>query len=476
MTVLALLPLVDLHVADRALPPEALAELTAVLVRQALSQPAACELTVVDPGPAWAALRPGTALELRVDGQRLFHGEVAELTRQRGPGSQSRLRIIALDALHRLRRRWTRRAFPDASAAAIIRQVVAPLGVSVTGASGPRWRHAIQAGQDDLAFLNLVAECAGLTFVLDDQRLHLVDEAGIGEGPIRELGADLFEFASTRTAASAGVQAAGWDIGRAAVVGGGSGGELLSDLALGDGAQADGRAAALARRRATQAEHASGSGRGDPAIRAGVTVRVRDGSVDSSWLVATATHRIDAERGFLTTFTSERLAPSAVVGDRLQLTLGTVTAVDDPDGAGRVRVSLPACGGIDGGWVAVPQSGAGAGKGLMTVPDVGDAVAVLYADGLRSQGVVLGALWGAGGPPDAGLSGGRIKRFTLRTAGGHTLVLDDAGGELALTSNHGHHLTFRSSGATLHAAGSLTIEAPGSSLTLKASSIDLKSG
>jgi phage baseplate assembly protein gpV/phage protein D len=476
MTALALLPLVSIQLDGTTLPPEVHAALTTVVVRQALSLPAACELTWMDPSRAWSDPAPGTTLRVRVDGADLFTGTVVEVTRQRGPGPQVRVRIVALDALQALRRRWSRRAFRSATAAAIIAEIAAPLGVSIVGADGPRWRHALQTGQDDLAFLTLVAEQAGLLFVLRDGRLHLLNaEATAGDGPTLDAD-DLLEFTSTRAAASAGVQAAGWDAGRAEAVTGGNGSELLSDLALGDAAQADGRAAGVAERRTTQAWHISGTAPGDVRITAGLALGLRQGSDVSRHRLAAVTHHLDAERGHLTTFTSANAPIPAFCADRPLVTLGTVTAVDDPDGAGRVQVSLPACGGIDGGWVAAPQMGAGANKGLMTVPDVGDRVAVLYADALRSQGVVLGSLWGAGGPPDAGVAGGRVKRFTLRTAGGHTLVLDDAGSELALTSSHGHHLTFASGAATLHAAGSLTLEAPGKTVTIKASAIDLKSG
>ena len=53
---------------------------------------------------------------------------------------------------------------------------------------------------------------------------------------------------------------------------------------------------------------------------------------------------------------------------------------------------------------------------------MGDRVLVLL-QGDPSRGIVVAGLWGPDGPPDPGFDGGRVRRGSLRTAGGLRLDL-----------------------------------------------------
>jgi uncharacterized protein involved in type VI secretion and phage assembly len=119
--------------------------------------------------------------------------------------------------------------------------------------------------------------------------------------------------------------------------------------------------------------------------------------------------------------------------------------------------------------------GAGAGKGLMALPDVGDQVLVLAIDGDPGRGVVIGGLYGAGGWPDSGIESDAVRRFTLKTPGGQRVLLNDHGELIRMENQHGSFIEFGPERVTVHAEGTgLTIEAPGQPLVIRAKSVDFE--
>lgn len=471
----------EIHINGQA--PDPTRPFTKVVIRQYLGAPAECEMQLSDPSSADQSLAPGTVITVTAEGTVLFEGFLVERQLSFGgaAGTLRQMHLIARDALHHLRHRWHERTFGDTTAAGLIAALVAGDGITVTGAPGPRWAQVLQHGQDDLALLELVAERAGLTFCLRGRTLHLLSDGALGTPVVLTEGVDLMECTWTESTPSAGVAATGWDTGLTSVAVGVCGRERLNDLALSDPSQARALAGGIARRRASQAAHLSGLVHGTSALQVGGLVQVAGAHLPSAPMrLSRIVHTI--ESGFWTTafhsLETERITPSRdhPLRDHPLVTIGQVTAVDDPQGCGRIRVSLPACAGIDGGWLAALAPGGGAGRGLIALPGIGDRVVVLYLDALRSQGMVLGGLWGAAGPADAGLSSGEIRRYTFRTADGRKVVLDDARGELTIADPAGNHLAFSSSGTVLHSVGPLVLEAPGKSVTITGSSIDFTSG
>jgi phage baseplate assembly protein gpV len=156
--------------------------------------------------------------------------------------------------------------------------------------------------------------------------------------------------------------------------------------------------------------------------------------------------------------------------------LGVVTRVDDPDRLGRVRVALPAHGDAETDWLQVLSVGAGAGKGLMILPDRGDRVLVLTIHGDPGQGIVLGGLHGLDGWHDAGVEGAAVRRFTLRTPGGQWLRLDDAANGVTLGDATGSYVELAPRRLLIHAAVDLEIEAPGRKVVVRGEAIDFERG
>jgi phage baseplate assembly protein gpV/phage protein D len=218
----------------------------------------------------------------------------------------------------------------------------------------------------------------------------------------------------------------------------------------------------------------SGVTEGDARMHAGGVIDVRGVAepVRGRYVLTEVVHTVDAT-GYLTAFSTEPPASAPANQPAFNaLTLGRVTDVDDPDRLGRVRVTLPAHGDADVGWLGVVCPGAGKGKGLVALPDVGDAVLVALPHGDPVGGLVLGSLYGAVEPPDPGVEDGNVKRWSLYSADGQTITIDDAEHRISLRDKTGSLLELAPGKLMLHAATDLTIQAPGRALTVRAKTVD----
>lgn len=108
--------------------------------------------------------------------------------------------------------------------------------------------------------------------------------------------------------------------------------------------------------------------------------------------------------------------------------VGIVTDNNDPEGLGRVKVSLP----IrevenETDWVRIATLMAGPGRGSYFIPEVGDEVLVAFHLGEVRQPYVIGMLWSQKQPaPNAdviGLKNNNVRKFTSRA--GHEISFDD---------------------------------------------------
>jgi uncharacterized protein involved in type VI secretion and phage assembly len=134
--------------------------------------------------------------------------------------------------------------------------------------------------------------------------------------------------------------------------------------------------------------------------------------------------------------------------------IGIVSDVDDPDGIGRVQVTLPWYGDDYAEWARVSQLYAGNGYGSTWIPEVHGEVLVAFAHGDMRWPYVIGCLHGKVDPPPVSRSASTDVRtlrtpsgselsfdeqkgvITLRTAGGATVTLDEKNGELTLTAKN----------------------------------------
>lgn len=494
---------VNVSVDGEQLPEELMRRLASVRVATRLAVPAQCEL-------AFATWR-GSAAELDIapfgatvtvrmagDPETLFEGEITCIELVYDPDGHAVTRVRAYDKLHRLRKRQQLRVFTGRTAEEIAGELTGDLGIRV-GAddAGPSWERVVQFRQTDFELLIEVAGRSGLYPTLRGDELRLASPEGDGDAVELELGANLLQarIEANLDRVSRGCTAFGWDTGSAEVIEEHAGtprtGRQISldpdprdvgvdgELTLVDqpGASPD-EVVALAQAAldaaAGRAVTISGVAEGDARLRPGGLIDVRGVAeqVRGRYVLTEVVHTVDAT-GYLTAFSTE--PPVSVPANQPgfnAITLGKVTDVDDPDRLGRVKVTLPAHGDADVGWLGVVCPGAGKGKGLVALPDKGDAVLVALPHGSPVGGLVLGSLYGSIEPPDPGVEGGSVKRWSLHTTDGQTITVDDTEHRICLRDKTGSRIELAPGKLMLHAATDLTIQAPGKAMTVRAKSID----
>ena len=178
-----------------------------------------------------------------------------------------------------------------------------------------------------------------------------------------------------------------------------------------------------------------------------------------------------------------------------------VTDVQDPDGQGRVQVSLPFVNPAEGpaaaAWARLATFMAGNNRGSWFIPEVNDEVLVAFLAGDARHPVVIGALWnGEDSPPESmdtennlrsitSRSGHRLlfddsaggEKVVLETKGGHRLVLDDAaGGTVTVSHSGGATITVDAAGTvSVSALSQVAITAP-AGMTIRAAQLKVDAG
>ncbi len=500
------LPEIQLEAEGVPLAAEELYALVGVRVQQRLSLPTLCELTFSNvPGPLMGAARlePGTALRVMVIGQQepLFVGQVTAVEHCYEPAGGREIRVRGYDLLHQLRKRQPVRAHVQVTARDLAQELVGDLGMTVQAAeSGPLWTRLIQYRQSDLELLQEVAERCGLYLTVRGSVLHLLTLKGIGEVLPLALGETLLEarIEINADAACRLVTAVGWDtarierhegqvsqarMGRAvsaevvpARVGGSGKRELVNEGTPNDDSAAGLAQAELDQRLAREVTF-WGVATGNTRLQVGTPVEVTGvaDSLTGRYVLSAVTHSIDGRKGFLSEISSD--PPARRSGARGSgVAPGLVTQIDDPEKLGRIRVSLPTYGDVETDWMGVLSAGAGSGKGFMTLPDIGDSVLVLFAHEDPGQGIVLGGLYGSHEPPDVGIEGGAVRRYTLLTPGGQRIRLDDGQKTIRLENSDGSYYELSPHKVKLHAAADLEIEAPGQRVVIRGKNIDFERG
>jgi phage baseplate assembly protein gpV/phage protein D len=482
-------------------PPGGGAQVLTVRVASRLALPAQCEVTL-DPGGAgsgWAGSWPlGDELVVRVAGagEPLFEGEVTCVELVRAPDGTGVTRIRGYDRLHRLRKRQQARVFESLTVAGLAEALAGDLGLRVDAPEeGPRVERLVQHRQHDLGLLVEAAGRAGLYPVVRGDALRLVTLEGSGDPVKLHYGQSLWEarIEANLDRVAGSYRALGWHPQRAepieqragaprsgrrvALHPGPGDARVDGDLLLVDqpGRGADELSAAAQAALDASAARAvvlHGVADGDTGLWAGGLVEVSGiaDEADGRYVLTEAVHTVDGA-GWSTRLST---APPAAepVPPGASITLGRVSDVDDPQKLGRVRVSLPGYGDTDAGWLGVLCPGAGQGRGIVALPDVDDTVLVALPHGVPAAGVVLGSLYGTVEPPDAGVDGGAVRRWSLHTADGQSVVVDDDKHSIRLRDKGGSFVELTPDLVRMHANTDLTVEAPGHAMTLRANTID----
>jgi uncharacterized protein involved in type VI secretion and phage assembly len=116
----------------------------------------------------------------------------------------------------------------------------------------------------------------------------------------------------------------------------------------------------------------------------------------------------------------------------------TVTESKDPEGRGRVRVTIPSVDPGEQAWAELATLMAGDGYGTWFRPDPGDEVLVAFEAGDLRRPFVIGALWGAGErTPPTTADTAKI----IRTRCGATITVDDGHCEIRIDAPGGIRLS-----------------------------------
>ncbi|MEO3780720.1 VgrG-related protein [Micromonospora sp. B11E3] len=437
----------------------------------AIGAPVRLSVQTSDPGgPAPLLTGEVTALEYELDGSGSF-------TEVRG-----------LDLAHRLLRGRRVAAYPGMSVPDVVRKVARRAGLKagridpVTGVGGEPEAQLSQDNVSDWTFLNRLAGLVGAQVLVLDGELHLrmpEPPAGAPDPSARatqdplvlEVNRNLIALRAgvTATAQVPEVAARGWDPATKRAVSAtavpkvpgaegigvdpaalgkqvGSPPYLVADPTLGSDAAVRAVAGALAGDLGGGCAEIEGVAKGNARLRAGAAVALANvGEPFQGRYVLTSTRHVFSEQaGYTTAFTvsgrSDRslygLTAGAARADRTGdgLVPAVVSDVKDPKRLGRVRLTLPW---LDGayttGWARVVQPGAGADRGAVLLPEVGDEVLVGFTGGNLDAAYVLGGLHnGTDAPPRLDTeavdgSSGRIAARALVSRTGHRLELLEAG-------------------------------------------------
>ncbi len=496
----------EVLIAGQSLAVEAWRCLSQVRVQEHLGFPAQCELAFRDPSATfdpWTLAPPGTALQvgIRDSTMSLFQGEVTAIEVVHGPAREYEVRVRGYDLLHRLRKRQHVRAFTEVRARDIVRELVADLGLVVAGTeAGPLWPILVQHRQSDWDLLAETTEQIGLYPAVREGVLHLLTLEGMGATLPLDLGTSLLEacFEINGEPLCRSVTAQSWNPlriesyrGQASEprVGRRVDAQLQPDRLGSDGQRT------LVHREAQSTHHTSaqaqaeldrrlayevtmhGTAEGDAALQPGAVVEVRGVArpFAGRYVLTTVSHTIDHELGYVSEISTVPPAPRASRGETI-VALGMVTRVDDPQRLGRIRATLPTYGDIETEWMHVLTPGAGKGKGLIAMPDVGDRVLILCSHLDPGQGIVLGGLYGMDGSPDSGVEGNTVKRYTLLTPGGQRVTLDDERRTICLEDSNGSRVELGPDRVQVHAAVDMQLEAPGHSVLIRGQAIDFERG
>ncbi len=177
-----------------------------------------------------------------------------------------------------------------------------------------------------------------------------------------------------------------------------------------------------------------------------------------------------------------------------------VSDIKDPDGQGRVKITLPWSPDTDGGqyeaWARVATLMGGNNRGSWFIPDTNDEVLVVFEAGDPRRPYVLGGLWnGSDSPPESmdgsGKNYKKILRsrngvkvtlddtdgqesFVVETPGGDKITMKDGPGSVEIADSNGNSVKLESSGITVNASAKVTINA--STMAISAGMLTVDAG
>lgn len=444
-----------------------------------------------------AGFELGAEVRLSVQGPRggpteLLLGEVTALEIElRESGMQTVVR--GLDRSHRLFHGTRVAAYQDMTAADIVTQVAQRAGMQATvEATSTTFDHVTQDGVSDWEFLRRLARSSHRVLNVSAGRLEFLARPDAADAPsggradqdrhVLQHGVNLVALRATVTSAGQvpEVEVRGWDPAqKRAVVATrpartptaqlgsarpdqlgrdvGSPSYLLTRPSLTTQDAVTEAASSLADHLAGGFVELEGVARGNPALKAGAAVELAGVSAPfaGKYLLSTTRHDFTAHAGYQTSFrvsnTSERslfgAASAGASAGPVKPGVGCVypalvTNTKDPDSLGRVRVQLPwLSDSYESAWARTVFPGAAGGRGMVSLPEVGDEVLVAFGDDDLTQPYVLGGLTNAkdGSRVHVDSSSGQVSTRAWTSRTGMAVAMEESSSteSLQLATNDG---------------------------------------
>jgi uncharacterized protein involved in type VI secretion and phage assembly len=437
----------DVKLGGSQLDPDVAGQLLEARVDLHLRLPDRCSLRFADPeldlidGSSFAL---GAELEVLFTAPggtspvSIFNGLVASLEPEL-EHHEATLAVRAYDRSHMLSGARNTKAYEQMSYGSIARSLAGNGGLSAgtIDDTGSPVKFVQQSNETDWEFLWRLADEIGFEVHVSEEKLHFRKAGTGGSGaPVRlAWGDQLLAFRPRATAVqqAKSVTVRGWDPATAqpievtetpsptgaaiglkrsdAVSALGGGSMTVADQPIGTSAQATALARSVAGRLGEAFVEVEGTAVGNPALRAGAKISVEQvgARFGGTYTLSSASHVLRSGRGYETSFAvSGRTARSMLdlVSARNarpwrhSVVVGLVTNNDDPDALGRVRVRYPVLGSDhEGWWARVTAPAAGARRGLLMVPQVGDEVLVAFEHDDEERPYVLGSVWNGTAKP-----------------------------------------------------------------------------
>ncbi len=427
----------------------------------------------------------------------LLSGEVTALETELG-GDGAYTVVRGLDHSHRLFRGRRVEAYLQSTAADIARTVAGRAGLKAgrIDAPGPVLEHVAQDGVNDWDFLRRLADESGAVLDVTEGALHFTTATDAADAPsgaggahqdplVLEKGVNLLALRGTVTSADQvpDVEVRGWDVDGKREIVAVAPAKTSSAVLEGTGptdlattfkspryvaratvfdqpARCEAAATALAAHLAGGFAELDGVARGNPRLRSGAAVSLVGvgAPFEGRYTLSSSRHDFSPETGYRTSFTvshtSERSFYGVASGAGLRsgssaafpgVLNAVVTAVQDPQGQGRVKVKFPLLSDTyESTWARTVQLGAGAARGTVVLPEVGDEVLVAFGQGSFQQPFLLGGLYNGQDLPDkpwgehVGSTDGAIERRAFVSRTGMLVEFVETPGEERLTlSTHG---------------------------------------
>jgi uncharacterized protein involved in type VI secretion and phage assembly len=175
-----------------------------------------------------------------------------------------------------------------------------------------------------------------------------------------------------------------------------------------------------------------------------------------------------------------------------------VTDNQDPEGQGRVKITLPWAPDTGGGryeaWGRIATLMGGHNRGSWFIPDVNDEVLVVFEGGDPKRPYIIGGLWNGTDSPPASMdtnntqkvlrsrNGVKItlddtdgrEKLVLETPGGQKMTLQDGHGTVEIVDSNGNSVKLEPSGITVTAAAKVTVNA--STVEVSATMVTVNAG